>query len=73
MYAQPHTPTPTPTLTPGDELLYLTTEAMHEDAAGRLAVLSAPVTALVDDLPLCPPLTGQLVLTALNLWMGCRC
>lgn len=58
---------------PGDELLYLTTEAMHEDAAGRLAVLSSPVTALVADVPLCPPLMGKLVLAALNLWMGWRC
>ena len=54
----------------GNELLYLTTEATQFDAHGRLSVVSPPLTHLLGDVPLRPPVMGALLPAALNLWMG---
>jgi hypothetical protein len=54
----------------GEERLYLTTEAAATDSHGRLAVLTTPLTRLLDCVSLRPPLAGRLVPAAFNLWLG---
>eukprot|EP00937_MAST-01D_sp_MAST-1D-sp2_P001318 g1318.t1 len=53
-----------------DALLYLSTQDLGEDDAGRHLVLAAPVAQLRDDFPLRPRLMGRLVPQSINLWMG---
>ena len=54
----------------GDPTLYLTTQTLGVDLEGRAEFMGAPVSALVGDFPLRPSLTGNLVPSAYNLWMG---
>ena len=54
----------------GDSTLYLTTQTLGLDLEGRAELMGAPVSALVGDFPLRPSLTGNLVPSAYNLWMG---
>ena len=54
----------------GEDKLYLTTEASSFDEDGRLRVVSQPLPALLDDVPVRPRLAGRLVPVALNLWFG---
>jgi hypothetical protein len=57
-------------LSAGEERLYLTTEASQFDTHGRLRVVSSPLPALLDDVPLQPRVGGNLVPAALNMWFG---
>jgi hypothetical protein len=54
----------------GDELHYMTTQAIPADVNGLLDICAPPVTQLLGDLPLPPLLTGNLVLWQINMWMG---
>ena len=49
----------------GSSNLYLTTQEVPD---GQL--LAAPLTAIADQLPLRPPLLGNLVPQTINLWLG---
>jgi len=56
----------------GEGRLYLTTQDLTEDASGRLSLLASPCKELreLGDIPLVPPLLGNLVPMTVNMWWG---
>lgn len=62
-----------------NNLLYMTTQAITAteglegaDETVRPAIVSPPLTALVDAFPIRPKLMGNLIPANLNLWLGCH-
>jgi hypothetical protein len=54
-----------------DQSLYLTTQDLDTDKAGRPALMAPPVSDLTEDFPLQPlQLTGNLTPFNMNIWMG---
>jgi len=54
----------------GDQSLYLTTQDLEYTLEGIPSLFSAPISSLIDDIPMIPGLMGNLIPQNINLWLG---
>ena len=55
-----------------NDLLYMTTQELIYDEQGRPSIISPPINYFMDQLPTKPTISGHLIPSNINLWIGCN-